>query len=85
MVIQGIKEVNDLTDIQKRWLRCYVRRNYGLRLTYRCERFFLSRLYKRGDNLEKLHVSKDLRVRPMLYFARDFAQRNKTGIFRKEL
>ncbi len=81
MVIAKIKSETDLTRDNKAFLVSFVRRAFGLKLSFKQERLYISRRFKRGDNLEKLHVSKDKTVGAMLYFARDFAKRNKIGIY----
>lgn len=81
--ISKLKGVSELSDRDKAFLVRLVRRAYGLRLTFKCERLYLSRLFKEGPCEEKIHVSKDATVGAMLFFAKDFAKREKTGFYRK--
>ncbi len=75
---------SDLDRAQLAFVIKLVKRNYGLKLSVKEGRFYISKRFQRlSVTKEKRIVSRDLRLGACLYFAKTHAQANKLGIYKK--
>ena len=82
LIISKNAETKDLTRNELAFAIRFIRRNYGLRLTVKQDRFYLSKRFQRlSVTKEKAIVSRDLRFGAMLHYAKQTAKACKLGLF----